>query len=119
MKVTHECIIVVVYHTDKTPNVYKKLILGNKLPLKVAPPESTYSNPLPLWCQTPKPKGRLVGLQLTSRALKYVEQDETERHHYLTLSSVLTDPLKQEVSLKRPRSELGQVWPVMQLVRLS
>ena len=107
MKVTHECIVEIVYHTNKTPNVYKKLILGNKLPLKVAPPESTYSNPLPLWRQTPKPKGRLAGLQPTSRALKYVEQDETEHHHYLTLSSVLTDPLKQEVSLKWSGSELG------------
>ena len=29
MKVTHECIIVIVYHTDKTLNVYNKLILDN------------------------------------------------------------------------------------------
>ena len=107
MKVTHECIIEIVYHTNKTPNVYNKLILDNKLPLNVAPPESTYSNPLPLWRQTPKTKGRLAGLRRMSRALRYVEQDETGRHHHLTLSSVLTDPLKQEVSLKRSGSKLG------------
>ena len=54
-----------------------------------------------------------------SRALKYVEQDETERHHHLTLSSVLTDPLWQEVSLKRSGSKLGLVLPMKLLVRLS
>ena len=48
-----------------------------------------------------------------SRALKYVEQDGTRCHHHLTLISALTDPLKQEVSLKRSRSEPGQVLPVM------
>ena len=119
MKVTHECIIVIVYHTNKTPNVYNKLILDNKLPLNDAPPESTYSNPLPLWRQTPKPKGRSAGLQRTSRALKYVERDGTGRHHHLTLSSELTDPLWQEVSLKRSGSELGLVLPVKLLVCLS
>ena len=54
-----------------------------------------------------------------SRALSYEEQDETRRHHHLTLSSILTDPLWLEVSLKQSRSELGQVLPVMLLVRLS
>ena len=29
MKVTHECIKVIVYHIDKTPNIYNKLILDN------------------------------------------------------------------------------------------
>ena len=119
MKVTHECIIVIVYHTNKTPNVYNKLILDNKLLLNDATPESTYSNLLPLWRQTPKTKGRPVGLQRTSRALKYVEQDETGHHHHLTLSSVLTNHLWLEVSLKRSGSKLGQVRPVMLLVRLS
>ena len=53
-----------------------------------------------------------------SRALKYVEQDGTGCHHHLTLSSKLTDPLKQEASLKRSGSELGQVLPVKLLVHL-
>ena len=51
--------------------------------------------------------------------LKYVEQDETGRHHHLTLSSVLTDPLWQEVLLKRSGSEMGLVPPVKLLVCLS
>ena len=103
------------YHTNKTPNVYNKLILDNKLPLNDAPPESTYSNPLPLWRQTPKPKGQSAGLQRMSRALRYDEQAGTRRHHHLTLSSVLTNPLWLAMSLKRSRSELGQVLPVMLL----
>ena len=37
----------------------------------------------------------------------------------LSLSSVLTDPLWLEASLKLYRSELGQVQPVMLLVCLS
>ena len=44
-----------------------------------------------------------MGLQQTSRALRYERQAGTERHHHLTLSSVLTDPLKQEVSLSNGR----------------
>ena len=60
-----------------------------------------------------------MGLQRTSRALKNEEQAETGLHHHLTLSSVLTDPLWLEASLKRSRSELGQVLPVMLLVHLS
>ena len=60
-----------------------------------------------------------MGLQRTSQALKYKEQAKTGQHHHLTLSSVLTDPLKQEVSLKRSGSKLGQVLPVMLLVYLS
>ena len=60
-----------------------------------------------------------MGLQRTSRALKNEEQAETGQHHHLTLSSVLTDPLKQEVLLKRSGSELGQELPMMLLVHLS
>ena len=60
-----------------------------------------------------------MGLQRMSRALKYVEHDETGHHHHLTLSSELTDPLKQEVSLKQSRSKLGLVLPVKLLVHLS
>ena len=44
------------------------------LPLRL-----TYSIPLPLWRQTPKPKGRSVGLQWMSRALRYEEQAGTDR----------------------------------------
>ena len=75
--------------------------------------------PSPLWRQTPKPKGWSAGLQRTNRALKYEEQAETRQQHHLTLSSVLTDPLWLEASLKRSGSKLGQVLPVKLLVRLS
>ena len=60
-----------------------------------------------------------MGLQRMSQALKYEEQAGTGRHHHLTLSFVLTDPLWLEASLKRSGSELGQVLPVMLLVCLS
>ena len=51
--------------THKTPNVIDKLI--DRLSLNVALPlRLTYSIPLPLWCQTPKPKGQSAGLQRTS-----------------------------------------------------
>ena len=54
-----------------------------------------------------------------SRALRYEEQARIGRHHHTTLSSVLTDPLWLEASLKRSRSKLEQVLPVMLLVYLS
>ena len=54
-----------------------------------------------------------------SQALKYEEQAKTGQHHHLTLSSMLTDPLWLDTSLKRSGSELGQVLPVMLLVYLS
>ena len=60
-----------------------------------------------------------MGLQRTSRALRCEEQAGTECHHHLTLSSELTDPLWQEVSLKRSGSELELVLPVKLLVCLS
>ena len=60
-----------------------------------------------------------MGLQRTSQVLKYVGQAGTEHHHHLTLSFVLTEPLWQEVSLKRSGSELGLVLPVKLLVCLS
>ena len=60
-----------------------------------------------------------MGQQRTSQALKNVGQDGTGHHHHLTLSSELTDPLWQEVSLKRSGSELGLVLPVKLLVCLS
>ena len=54
-----------------------------------------------------------------SQALKNVGQAGTGHHHHLTLSSELTDPLWQEVSLKRSGSELELVLPVKLLVCLS
>ena len=79
----------------------------------------SYSIPLSFWRQAPKPKGQSAGLQQTSQTLRYEEQAKTRRHHHLTLSSILTDPLWLEASLKRSGSELGQVLPMMLLVCLS
>jgi len=64
------------------------LPLDMSLPLRL-----TYSIPLPLWRQTPKPKGQSTGLQQTSWALRYEERAETRCHHHLNQSSEQSDPL--------------------------
>ena len=51
--------------------------------------------------------GRSVGLQRTSRALRYEERAGTACHHRLILNSELSDPLKLEVMLKQSGSDQG------------
>ena len=57
------------------------------------PLDLTYSLSLPLWRQAPKPKGRTMGLEQLSRALRCGERSRTELHHPLTLNSEQSDPL--------------------------
>ena len=79
--------------------------MNHMLPLDVTLPlDLTYSLPLPLWRQAPKPKGRTVGQEQTSRALRCDEKSGTEQHHPLTLSSERSDPLLLEVKVKRSGS---------------
>ena len=73
--------------------------MNYKLPLDL-----TYSIPLPLWRQAPKPKGRTAGQEQTSRMLRCDEKSRTEQQHPLTLSSERSDPLSLEVKVKRSRS---------------
>jgi hypothetical protein len=47
-------------------------------PSHTLPLSLTYSLPLPLWRQAPKPKGQSVGYEQMSRALWYGERFETE-----------------------------------------
>ena len=68
------------------------------------PLDLTYSLPLHLWHQAPKPKGRTAGQEQSSQALRCDERSETELHHPLTLNSEWSDPLKLEVKVKRSRS---------------
>ena len=69
---------------------HKRTSPSHMLPLSL-----TYSLPLPLWRQAPKPKGQLVGREQTSQALRYGERSQTEPHHYLTLNSERLDPLER------------------------
>ena len=62
--------------------------MNYKLPLDL-----TYSIPLPLWRQAPKPKGRTTGQEQTSQALRCDEKSRTKLHHPLTLNSGWSDPL--------------------------
>ena len=87
------------YHTQKTKRIELR-------PSHMRPLYLTYSLPLPLWRQAPKPKGRPVGQEQTSRALRCSEKSRTMQHHPLTLSSERTDPLSLEVKLKG----LGLLW---------
>ena len=83
------------------------------LPLDIMLPlDLTYSIPLPLWRQAPKPKGRTVEQEQMSQVLRCGEKSRTMQHHPLTLSSERSDPLSLEVKLKRSGFALGLAWPV-------
>ena len=78
--------------------------MNHMLPLDVLLPlDLTYSIPLPLWCQAPKPN---------DRALRCGKKSRTEQHHPLTLSSERSDPLSLEVKLKQSGSTLGLARPM-------
>jgi len=81
-------------------------------PSHTVPHNLTYSVPLPLWRQAPKPKGRTAGQEQSSRALRRGERPGTELHHPLTLNSEGSDPLYLEVKVKQSGSALGLAWPV-------
>ena len=76
------------------------------------PLDLTYSLPLPLSRQAPKPKGQTIGREQTSWALRYDERSETKLHHPWTLNSersnplerTQADPLSLEVKVKRSGS---------------
>ena len=74
------------YHTQKTKRTESR-------PSHMLPLDLTYSLPLPLWHQAPKPKGQMVGQEQSSRALSCGERSETELHNPLTLNSKKSDPL--------------------------
>ena len=79
--------------------------MNHKLPIDVPIPlDLTYSIPLPLWHQAPKPKGQMVGQEQTSQVLWCGEKSRTVQQHPLTLSSEQSDPLSLEVKVKRARS---------------
>ena len=65
------------------------------------PLDLTYTLPLPLWRQAPKPKGQTAGQEQLSRALRCGERPGTELHHPLTLNSEGSDPLSLEVKVKQ------------------
>ena len=74
------------------------------LPLDVTLPlDLTYSIPLPLLHQAPKPKGQMTGQDQTSQVLRRGDKSRTMPHHPLTLSSKQFDPLSLEVKVKRSR----------------
>ena len=86
--------------THKEPKVTNHMLpLNHMLHLDL-----TYSLPLPLWHQAPKPKGRTVRREQTSRALRCGERSRTEQQHPLTLNSERSDPLSLEVKVKQSRS---------------
>ena len=69
---------------------------NHTLPLDLMLPlDLTYSLPLPLWRQAPKPKGRTVGQEQSRRALRCGERSKTELHHPRTLNSEQLDPLER------------------------
>ena len=87
--------------------------MNHKLPLDVPLPlDLTYSIPLPLWHQAPKPKGQTAGQEQMSRAPRCGEKSGNEQHHPRTLSSKRSDPLSLEVKLKRSGSALELVRPM-------
>ena len=87
--------------------------MNQMLPLDVLfPLNLTYSIPLPLWHQAPKPKGWMVGQEQMSRAPRCGEKFGTVQQHSLTLSSEQSDPLSLEVKLKWSGSSLGLARPV-------
>ena len=74
------------YHTQKTK---KERI---ETPSHTLPLDLTYSLPLPLWRQAPKPKGQTMGQQQSSRTLRCGERSETELHHPQTLKLGAIEP---------------------------
>ena len=58
-----------------------------------APLDLTYSLSLLLWRQAPKPKGRTMGQEKSSQALRCGDKSRTELHHPLTLNSERSDSL--------------------------
>ena len=85
------------YHTQKTKRIKSR-------PSHMLPLDLTYSLPLLLWHQAPKHKGRTVGQEQSSQALRCGEKSETELHHPLTLNSERSDPQELEVKVKRSGS---------------
>ena len=101
------------YHTQRPK------VTNHMLPLDVTLPlDLTYSLPLPLWRQAPKPKGRTVGQEQMSRAPRCGEKFGTMQHHSLTLSSEQSDPLSLEVKVKWSGSTQELMRPVTPEVSL-
>ena len=87
--------------------------MNHMLPQDVPLPlDLSYSIPLPLWHQAPKPKGRTVAQEQSSWALRCSEKSRTEQQHPLTLSSKRSDPLSLEVKVKRSGSAQELTWPM-------
>ena len=89
------------------------------LPLDVPLPlDLTYSIPLSLWRQAPKPKGRTMGQGQSSRALRCGEKSKTMQHHPLTRNSERSNPLSLEVNVKWSGSAQELARPMTLVVSL-